>query len=88
MAGGSLAGFGPQDLALTSGELAEISRLQLGVNSDAAGVEALLEETRGWVTGVLLSRTLTDETLRGIRDTSTPLVYEYLASVVLNRRAG
>ncbi len=23
--------------------------------------------------------------LRGIRDTSTPLVYEYLASVVLNR---
>ncbi len=46
MAEGSLAGFGPQDLALTSGELAEVSRLQLGVNLDAAGVEALLEETR------------------------------------------
>ena len=87
MAEGSLAGFGPQDLALTSGELAEVSRLQLGVNLDAAGVEALLEETRGWVTGVLLSRTLTDGMLRGIRDTSTPLVYEYLASVVLNRES-
>lgn len=85
MAEGNLAGFGPQDLALTSSELAQVSRMQLGVPLDAAGVDALLEETRGWITGVLLSKTLTEGMLRGIRDTSTPLVYEYLASVVLNR---
>ncbi|MCX6070604.1 MAG: hypothetical protein NTU91_07055 [Chloroflexi bacterium] len=85
MAEGNLAGLGPQDLALTPTELTEVARLQLGVNLDAAGVDALLEETRGWVTGVLLSRTLGNGLLRGIRDTSTPLVYDYLAAVVLNR---
>jgi ATP/maltotriose-dependent transcriptional regulator MalT/DNA-binding SARP family transcriptional activator len=86
MAEGNLAGLGPQDLALTAAELAEVSRLQLGVTLDAAGVESLLEETRGWITGVLLSRTLGDDLLRGIRDTSTPLVYDYLSAVVLNRQ--
>jgi len=86
MAGRNLAGFGPQDLALTAAELAEVARRQLGVTLDAAGVETLLAETRGWVTGVLLSRTLTEETLRDIRDSSTPLVYDYLAAVVLNRQ--
>jgi ATP/maltotriose-dependent transcriptional regulator MalT/DNA-binding SARP family transcriptional activator len=86
MAEGNLAGFGPQDLALTASELTEIARLQLGVTLDPAGVDALLEETRGWVTGVLLSRTLGNGPLRGIRDTSTPLVYDYLAAVVLSRQ--
>jgi LuxR family maltose regulon positive regulatory protein len=86
MAEGNLAGFGPQDLALTATELTEVARLQLGVTLDPAGVDALLEETRGWVTGVLLSRTLGSGLLRGIRDTSTPLVYDYLAAVVLNRQ--
>ncbi len=86
MAEGNLVGFGPQDLALTAAELAEVSRRQLGVSLDPAGAEALLEETRGWVTGVLLSRTLTEEALRDLRDSSTPLVYDYLAAVVLNRQ--
>ncbi len=85
MAEGSLAGLGPQDLALTPMELTEVARLQLGVNLDTAEADSLLEETRGWVTGVLLSRTLGNDLLRGIRDTSTPLVYDYLAAVVLNR---
>jgi len=86
MAEGNLVGFGPQDLALTAAELTEVARRQLGVTLDGAGVETLLAETRGWVTGVLLSRTLTEETLRDIRDSSTPLVYDYLAAVVLNRQ--
>ncbi len=85
MADGNLAGLGPHDLALTPTELTEVARLQLGVILDPAGVDALLEETRGWVTGVLLSRTLGNGPLRGIRDSSTPLVYDYLAAVVLNR---
>jgi ATP/maltotriose-dependent transcriptional regulator MalT/DNA-binding SARP family transcriptional activator len=85
MAEGNLAGLGPQDLALTPEELTEVARLQLGVTLDPAGVDALLEETRGWVTGVLLSRTVGNGPLRGIRDPSTPLVYDYLAAVVLNR---
>ena len=87
MAEGNLAGFGPQDLALTPMELTEVARLQLGVNLDAAEVDSLLEETRGWVTGVLLSKTLGSDLLRGIRDSSTPLVYDYLAAVVLNRQS-
>ena len=64
MASGDLAGFGPQDLALTPEELVEVARSQLGVALDGPGVESLMVETRGWVTGVLLSRSLTSETLR------------------------
>jgi LuxR family maltose regulon positive regulatory protein len=87
MASGDLAGFGPQDMALTPEELAQVARSQLGLSLDASAVENLMEETRGWVTGVLLSRSLASETLRDMRHTASPLVYEYLASVVLNRLA-
>lgn len=87
MAAGDLAGFGPQDLALTPEELVDVARSQLGLALDGPGVESLMVETRGWITGVLLSRSLTSETLRDMRDAASPLVYEYMASVVLNRLA-
>lgn len=85
MAEGALAGLGPQDLALTPEELVEVARLQLGIHLQPAEVDSLMQETRGWVTGLLLSRTLGNDLLRGVRDSSTPLVYDYLAAVVLNR---
>ncbi len=86
MAEGGLAGFGPQDLALTKDELLAFARGQLG--SDLADDEAdrLLLETRGWITGVLLSSSLSSSGLKGILRESPPMVHDYLASVVLNRQ--
>jgi ATP/maltotriose-dependent transcriptional regulator MalT/DNA-binding SARP family transcriptional activator len=86
MAEGDLAGFGPQDLALTKDELLAFARGQLG--SDLADDEAdrLLLETRGWITGVLLSSSLSSSGLKGILRESPPMVHDYLASVVLNRQ--
>jgi LuxR family maltose regulon positive regulatory protein len=86
MADGDLAGLGPHNLALTRDELIKLSRMQSGVdiNEDEAGI--LLEETRGWVTGVLLSGILSRNVMSALAQTSGPMVYEYLASVVLNRQ--
>lgn len=85
MAEGNLAGIGPQDLALTRAELVCL----LAGTSPAAQHEQmadhLLETTRGWITGVLLSRELARLGPTGPTLEHRPLVYEYLASVVLSR---
>jgi ATP/maltotriose-dependent transcriptional regulator MalT/DNA-binding SARP family transcriptional activator len=86
MADGDLAGLGPHDLALTRDELAKLAQKQLGVELDERESERLLEETRGWVTGVLLSGMLSRNVMSALAHTAGPMVYEYLASVVLNRQ--
>jgi len=86
MAEGSLAGLGPHDLALDRAELVALATNQLGMELAPEKADRLLEETRGWVTGVLLSGLLSGRALGELVQGSRPMVYEYLASVVLNRQ--
>ncbi len=86
MADGDLAGMGPHDLALTREELTKLSKMQLGIELDDNEADRLLEETRGWVTGVLLSGMLSRNVMSALAQATGPMVYEYLASVVLNRQ--
>ncbi len=86
MAEGNLIGFGPQDLALSKEEIIQLAHIQsdLDIGEDAA--ERLRHDTRGWITGVILSAELSGRGLHALKMSSRPMVYEYLASVVLNRQ--
>jgi LuxR family maltose regulon positive regulatory protein len=86
MAEEHLAGLGPQDLSLTEDELRELAN-QRGsqIESDHEFLR-ILEDTRGWLAGVLLSGVLQGRRSAGPIDPSRPLVHDYLASVVLNRQ--
>ncbi len=86
MADGDLGGIGPPDLAMTQEEIIALADLQAGfdLNEDQAG--RLLEETKGWITGLLLSAELASGDLPSLVFDARPMVYEYLASVVLNRQ--
>lgn len=86
MAEGNLAGLGPHDLALTREELAELSQVQFGASLSEQEVDHVLEETRGWITGVVMSGAIADASLGSLLGVGRPMVYEYLASVVLNRQ--
>jgi DNA-binding SARP family transcriptional activator len=86
MADGDLGGIGPPDLAMTQEEIIALADLQAGfeLNEDQAG--RLLDETKGWITGLLLSAELASGDLPSLVFDARPMVYEYLASVVLNRQ--
>jgi LuxR family maltose regulon positive regulatory protein len=86
MAEGDLAGFGPQDLALTKQELIDLAQVQAGIELDEQEADRLINETRGWITGVLLSGKLSSAGLSALIQDPRPMVYEYMASVVLNRQ--
>ncbi len=49
-------------------------------------IEQVLDETKGWITGIIMSGVLGGRSLRAIGANPRPMVYEYLASVVLNRQ--
>jgi DNA-binding SARP family transcriptional activator len=84
MADGDLVGFGPHDLALDTEELEALAREQFNLHLEPNETRQMLEETRGWITGVLLSGKLDSGRAGGWLGGSRPMVYEYLASVVLN----
>jgi ATP/maltotriose-dependent transcriptional regulator MalT/DNA-binding SARP family transcriptional activator len=86
MADGDLAGLGPHNLGLTRDELIKLSKMHSGVELNEIEAGRLLEETRGWVTGVILSGILSRNVMTALAQTSEHMVYEYLASVVLNRQ--
>jgi LuxR family maltose regulon positive regulatory protein len=86
MAERDLAGFGPHDLALTREELLELTERQQGEPPSDAEIDKLLEESRGWVTGIVMSGTVEDLGAGSLIGGGRPMVYEYLASVVLNRQ--
>ncbi len=86
MADGDLIGFGPHDLALNTDELEALAKGQFGIDLEPNETRQLLEETRGWITGVLLSGKLQAGRSGGWLGDTRPMVYEYLASVVLNRQ--
>jgi LuxR family maltose regulon positive regulatory protein len=86
MADGDLGGFGPPDLALSADEIIRLAQLQSGLELTEDHAHRLLDETKGWVTGLLLSGELSGGDLPSLVFDSRPMVYEYLASVVLNRQ--
>lgn len=86
MANGNLVGFGPDDLALNRDELRELVTEKVGEQPDDELLDQLITETRGWITGVLLSTTIARGDLNNFIGESNPLVFDYLASVVLNRQ--
>jgi ATP/maltotriose-dependent transcriptional regulator MalT/DNA-binding SARP family transcriptional activator len=86
MADGDLGGFGPPDLALNPEEIIQLAHLQSGLELSEEHANRLLDETKGWVTGLLLSGELSGGDLPSLVFDSRPMVYEYLASVVLNRQ--
>jgi DNA-binding SARP family transcriptional activator/adenylate kinase len=86
MANGALAGLGPQDLALNPEEIVELAQQQSGLSLTEDHAARLFEETKGWVTGLILSGELSGKDLPSLVFESRPMVYEYLASVVLNRQ--
>ncbi len=86
MADGNLGGLGPPDLALNAEEIIKLAQLQSGLELTEDHADRLLDETKGWVTGLLLSGELSGGDLPSLVFDSRPMVYEYLASVVLNRQ--
>ncbi len=86
MADGNLGGLGPQDLAMTQDEVIALAERQSGLTLSESHADRLLDETRGWVTGLLLSGELSGRDLPSLVFDARPMVYEYLASVVLNRQ--
>lgn len=86
MADGDLGGLGPPDLSLNSDEIIQLAHLQSGLELSTDHANRLLNETKGWVTGLLLSGELSGGDLPSLVFDSRPMVYEYLASVVLNRQ--
>ncbi len=78
-----MAGIGPNDLALTSDELRALARKRLGAELPEAETARLLRETQGWISGILLSATMSGTGSEVLAQRTRPMVYEYLAAVVL-----
>ncbi len=86
MAEGNLIGFGPQDLALSKEEVIQLARVHSSIEISEDAAERLQHDTRGWITGVIMSAELSGRGLSALKTSSRPMVFEYLASVVLNRQ--
>ncbi|MEE9512765.1 MAG: hypothetical protein V3V46_01700, partial [Anaerolineales bacterium] len=86
MAAGDLGGMGPQDLALTRVEIIDVARIQSGISLTEDHADRLLDETKGWITGLILSGEISGKDIPSLVFEARPMVYEYLASIVLNRQ--
>jgi LuxR family maltose regulon positive regulatory protein len=86
MAESDLTGLGPHDLTFTNPEIISLTEARSGIKLTDEDAERLRENTRGWVTGVLLSTELAGKNIGAIMPDTRPMVYEYLASVILNRQ--
>lgn len=83
---GDMTGISQHDLALTREELADLSRLRRGGKIAGQEAERLLQETQGWISGVLLSASMLGSASSALARSGRPMVYEYLAAVVLARQ--
>jgi ATP/maltotriose-dependent transcriptional regulator MalT/DNA-binding SARP family transcriptional activator len=81
-----MAGIGPHDLALTREELVSLARTRLGSVLPEEVITHLLEETQGWISGVLLSPIMTGSAAGALAHRTRPMVYEYLAAVILDQQ--
>ena len=73
-------------MALTRDELSQLAQEAYDEALTDHELDKILDETKGWVTGVIMSGVLGGRSLRSIGVHPRPMVYEYLASVVLNRQ--
>ncbi|MEX2030116.1 MAG: BTAD domain-containing putative transcriptional regulator [Anaerolineales bacterium] len=85
MANGALGGLGPHDLALTRDEAVGILSPTHGGDDLEKVAEALIEQTKGWITGILLSNEVLHKVGSAAISGGQPLVFDYLATVVFNR---
>ena len=79
---GDMSGISLHELALTRDELIALARHMVGKELEESEIDRLLEETQGWISGVLLSATLLRSSAGALAQRTRPMVYEYLASVV------
>lgn len=85
MANGALGGLGPHDLALTRDEAVGLLGPANAGDDLEKVAEELIEQTRGWITGILLSNEVLHKVGSTAISTGQPLVFDYLATVVFNR---
>jgi LuxR family maltose regulon positive regulatory protein len=82
-------GLGFEDLAFQAEEIQALVHQNYHLKLPPSEAEALVQETEGWITGVLLSTQPTwqgiAERMRGIRSTGTEL-YDYMAHQVLDKQ--
>jgi len=83
---GQMVGIGAHELALTRQELGLLARLRLGDDLDEVELARLHEETQGWISGILLSNTMLGTASQTLAQRGRPMVYEYLAAVVLGQQ--
>jgi len=83
---GDMTGISLHELALTRDELITLAQHMVGKELEESDVDRLLEETQGWISGVLLSATLLRSSAGALAQRTRPMVYEYLASVVFARQ--
>ncbi len=86
LASDRLATFDADNLALRADELADVVMRRTGEDVPEAVIGDLMEETGGWVTGVLLSERLVSHQVPSLIPADEPLAYEYLASAVFDRQ--
>jgi len=86
VAEGEVAAIGPADLALTREELIAVEHSRMGVDLDAKTADRILDETGGWVMGVILSGNASVRGMQILAESTQPAVYDYLASVVLGKQ--
>lgn len=86
MADGDLIGLGAHDLALNYDEIVQLIEKSPEVQLDEAEIEEIYQDTRGWVAGILLGGRIGQPSLQSLSLGAQSLVYDYLASVVLNRQ--
>jgi ATP/maltotriose-dependent transcriptional regulator MalT/two-component SAPR family response regulator len=84
---GEMTGISLHDLSLNREELVSFTRQFSRVELEESDIDRLLTETQGWISGVLLSAVLMQDSSTRMLQESPPMVYEYLASVVLNQQA-
>ncbi len=86
LASDQLATFDSDSLALRADELGEVVKRRTGEDVSEALVGDLMEETGGWVTGVLLSERLVSHHVPSLIAADEPLAYDYLAMAVFDRQ--
>jgi LuxR family maltose regulon positive regulatory protein len=86
LAADKLATFDSDSLTLRADELADVVARRTGESVSEAMVGDLMEETGGWVTGVLLSERLVSHQVPSLISADEPLAYEYLATAVFDRQ--
>jgi LuxR family maltose regulon positive regulatory protein len=86
MANGELTGLGSHDLAFDYQEIVRLIEMLPDVDLEPGQIDEIYRETRGWIAGILLSGRLGQSSIQSLSLGTQSLIYDYLATVVLNRQ--